>query len=73
MEIGDWKSTQGLLCRNYVNPAETTGDVPQDFVDGLGPEFAERIGREAWQGYGGEGPKIQRLQKMRPAQQSQYA
>ena len=61
------------LCRNYVNPAETTDDVSADVVADLGAEFAQLIGREAWQGYGGEGPKIQRMQRLRPAQQSQYA
>jgi len=61
------------FCRNYVNPAENCDDLPKELIERLGPEFAQVIGGEAWQGYHGEGPKIQRMARLRPAQQSQYA
>jgi phytanoyl-CoA dioxygenase PhyH len=61
------------FCRNYVNPAETSDDLPEELFHRLGPDFARVMGRDAWQGYGSEGPKIQRMAKLRAAQQSQYA
>ena len=61
------------FCRNYVNPAEATDDIPVNLVERLGPEFAVILGGEAWQGYHGEGPKIQRMARLRPAQQSPYS
>ena len=61
------------FCRNWYNPAESWDDVPDEFVERYGPEFARLIGREAWQGYRSEGPKIQRMAKVRAANWSQYA
>ncbi|MCM8729809.1 phytanoyl-CoA dioxygenase family protein [Hephaestia sp. GCM10023244] len=60
------------FCRNYVFPAERYDDMPDDEVARYGPEFARIIGREAWQGYRAEGPKLERLLAVRPAYQSQH-
>jgi ectoine hydroxylase-related dioxygenase (phytanoyl-CoA dioxygenase family) len=48
------------FCRNYVNPAEDFSDVPDEVVERHGPDLAQLIGRNAWQGYGIEGPDIDR-------------
>lgn len=60
------------FCRNYVNPAESYQDLPDDIVAARGPEFARLIGRSAWQGYRAEGPKLENMAIVRPANQSVY-
>ncbi len=73
------KTTQGVrthvalaFCRNYVNPAERFEDLPEALFAANGPEFARLLGRSAWQGYGAEGPKIENMALVRPANQTQY-
>jgi len=73
------KTTDGVrvhvvnaFCRNYVNPAEDFGDVPEEMVLKGGPRFARLIGREEWQRYRTEGPDYMLMAKVRPAQQSPY-
>jgi ectoine hydroxylase-related dioxygenase (phytanoyl-CoA dioxygenase family) len=60
------------FCRNYVNPAENYDDLPDEIVAGHGPELARLIGRRAWQGYRAEGPKLENMAIVRPANQSVY-
>jgi hypothetical protein len=60
------------FCRNYVFPGESYDDIPDEVIAEYGPEFARLIGRQAWQGYRFEGPKLERLQAVRPAYQSQH-
>jgi hypothetical protein len=60
------------LCRNYVNPAEDFSDLPDEIVARGGAEFARAIGRTAWQGYGSEGPRLERLAAVYGAQSSVY-
>lgn len=60
------------FCRNYVNPAESYDDLPDAVVERYGPEFARLIGRNAWQGYRAEGPKLENMALVRPAYQTQY-
>ncbi len=57
------------LCRNYVDPAEDYGDLPDAVVDKLGPDFARLIGRKAWQGYGSAGPQYDRIIAVQRANQ----
>jgi hypothetical protein len=59
-------------CRNYVNPAETFVDVPETTVHRGGPELARALGRNAWQGYGVEGPKLERMALVRAATGTVY-
>ena len=61
------------LCRNYINPAENYGDISDDMVTRHGPEFARLIGRTAWQGYGSEGPRYDRMVAVSRANQSSAA
>lgn len=60
------------FCRNYIFPAESYDDMPDETIAHYGPDFARLIGREAWQGYGADGPKLDRMLRVRPAYQSQY-
>lgn len=60
------------FCRNYVNPAESYDDLPDETVEQYGPEFARLIGRKAWQGYRAEGPKLENMALVRPAYQTVY-
>jgi hypothetical protein len=60
------------FCRNYVFPAESYDDMPDSLIEQHGPELARLIGRDAWQGYGADGPKLDRMLLVRPAYQSQY-
>lgn len=60
------------FCRNYVNPAESYDDLPDAMIAPYGPELARLIGRNAWQGYHAEGPKLENMALVRPAYQSQY-
>lgn len=60
------------FCRNYVNPAESYDDLADEIVAEHGPEFARLIGRRAWQGYRAEGPKLENMALVRPANQSIY-
>jgi ectoine hydroxylase-related dioxygenase (phytanoyl-CoA dioxygenase family) len=60
------------FCRNYVNPAESYDDLPDEVVAEYGAEFARLIGRKAWQGYRAEGPKLENMALVRPAYQSNY-
>jgi hypothetical protein len=59
-------------CRNFVFPAESYDDLPDEVIAEYGPEFARLIGRQAWQGYHFEGPKLERIQAVRPAYQSHH-
>jgi ectoine hydroxylase-related dioxygenase (phytanoyl-CoA dioxygenase family) len=59
-------------CRNYVNPAENFADVPEATVERGGAEFARALGRSAWQGYGAEGPKLDRMALVRAAAGTVY-
>ena len=61
------------LSRNYVDPAEAFDDVPEEIVEQQGPEFARLIGRTAWQGYHGEGPRYDRMLAVSRAAQSPAA
>ena len=61
------------FCRNYVNPAENYDDLPGAIVEQHGAEVARLIGRRAWQGYRAEGPKLENMAIVRPANQSIYA
>lgn len=60
------------FCRNYVNPAESYDDLPDELIAEHGPELARLIGRRAWQGYRAEGPKLENMAIVRPAYQSVY-
>ncbi len=60
------------LCRNYVNPAENFDDVADTTVARGGPEFARLIGRTQWQGYGSEGPRLERMALVRNAHGTVY-
>jgi hypothetical protein len=59
-------------CRNYVNPAENFNDVPESTVQRGGAELARALGRNAWQGYGVEGPKLERMALVRAAAGTVY-
>jgi ectoine hydroxylase-related dioxygenase (phytanoyl-CoA dioxygenase family) len=59
-------------CRNYVNPAESYDDLPDEAIAPHGAELARMIGRTAWQGYRAEGPKLENMALVRAAYQSQY-
>jgi ectoine hydroxylase-related dioxygenase (phytanoyl-CoA dioxygenase family) len=61
------------FSRNFVAPAETFADLPDDIVGKWGEEFARLLGRTAWQGYGAEGPQLERLTAVYAAGQSSYA
>lgn len=60
------------FCRNYVNPAETYDDLPDEMIAPHGPELARLIGRTAWQGYRAEGPRLENMALVHPAYQTQY-
>jgi hypothetical protein len=60
------------LCRNYVNPAEDYSDMPEALLKRGGTEFARAMGKTAWQGYGSEGPKLDRMGLVRPAHATAY-
>lgn len=60
------------LCRNYVNPAENFNDIADATVARGGSEFARLIGRTQWQGYGSEGPKLDRMALVRDAHSTVY-
>jgi ectoine hydroxylase-related dioxygenase (phytanoyl-CoA dioxygenase family) len=60
------------FCRNYVNPAESYDDLPDELIRPHGPELARLIGRNAWQGYRAEGPRLENMALVRPAYQSNY-
>jgi hypothetical protein len=50
-----------MYARNYVYPGESFADIPDEWVDTYGTEFARLVGRRAWQGYGDEGPDVTKL------------
>ncbi|MBL8772101.1 MAG: phytanoyl-CoA dioxygenase family protein [Phenylobacterium sp.] len=60
------------FCRNYMNPAESYDDMPDALIAPHGPELARLLGRNAWQGYRAEGPKLENMALVRAAYQSQY-
>jgi ectoine hydroxylase-related dioxygenase (phytanoyl-CoA dioxygenase family) len=60
------------FCRNYVSPAENYDDLSDDVLAKNDPELARLIGRKAWQGYRAEGPKLENMALVRPANQSVY-
>ncbi|MEJ0024701.1 MAG: phytanoyl-CoA dioxygenase family protein [Rhizomicrobium sp.] len=60
------------MCRNYVNPAEDYSDTPEELLQRGGPEFARALGKTAWQGYGTEGPKLERMALVRAAHGTAY-
>ena len=39
--------------------------MPDETIAHYGPEFARLIGRDAWQGYGADGPKLDRMLRKR--------
>ena len=57
-----------MYARNYVYPGESFADIPDAWVEKYGREFARLVGRNAWQGYGDEGPVITRLAGVQRAQ-----
>jgi hypothetical protein len=59
-------------CRNYVASGESFADVPEATVHRGGPELARALGRTAWQGYGAEGPSLDRMALVRAAAGSVY-
>jgi ectoine hydroxylase-related dioxygenase (phytanoyl-CoA dioxygenase family) len=61
------------LSRNYVDPGEDFSDLPETTVERFGPEFARLIGRTAWQGYGSEGPRYERMISVQRANHSAAA
>ena len=61
------------FSRNFVAPAESFADLPDGTASKWGDEFARLIGRTAWQGYGAEGPQLERLMAVYAAGQSIYA
>jgi hypothetical protein len=56
------------FCRNYMLPAENFDDVPQALFDRYGPELANLLGRNAWQGYKTEGPEGAKIAAVARAQ-----
>ncbi len=60
------------FCRNYVTPAENYDDLPDALIEPHGPELARLVGRQAWQGFRAEGPKLENMALVRAAYQSQY-
>jgi hypothetical protein len=56
-----------MYARNYVFPGESFADIPDELVKANGPEFARLVGRNAWQGYGDEGPDVSKLAKVQRA------
>ena len=56
-----------MYARNYVYPGESFADIPDELVKANGPEFARLVGRNAWQGYGDEGPDVMKLAKVQRA------
>ncbi|MBI1199268.1 MAG: hypothetical protein GC203_15515 [Phenylobacterium sp.] len=60
------------FCRNYVNPAEAYEDIADEIIAPYGPELARLVGKNAWQGYRAEGPKLENMALVRPAYQTQY-
>jgi len=56
------------FCRNYMLPAENFDDVPQLLFDRYGPELADLLGRNAWQGYKTEGPSGAKIARVGRAQ-----
>ncbi|MET0271430.1 MAG: phytanoyl-CoA dioxygenase family protein [Phenylobacterium sp.] len=60
------------FCRNYVNPAEAYEDLADEVIAPWGPELARMVGKQAWQGYRAEGPKLENMALVRPAYQTQY-
>ncbi|MBX3483406.1 phytanoyl-CoA dioxygenase family protein [Phenylobacterium sp.] len=60
------------FCRNYVNPAENYADIADEVIAPYGPELARLVGKNAWQGYHAEGPKLENMALVRAAYQSQY-
>jgi Phytanoyl-CoA dioxygenase (PhyH) len=55
------------FCRNYIMPAEQFDDVSPAVVDTYGEEFAHLLWRNAWQRYGDDGPRAERLARIWPA------
>lgn len=60
------------FSRNFVAVAEDYSDVPDSVLAHGGPEFARLLGRRSWQGYGRAGPKLEDLNMVRGAYQTQY-
>jgi ectoine hydroxylase-related dioxygenase (phytanoyl-CoA dioxygenase family) len=60
------------FSRNYVNPAEDFDDVADSTIAHGGPEFARLLGRTKWQGYRGEGPKLERMAQVYSAHSTPY-
>ncbi|MBC2778948.1 phytanoyl-CoA dioxygenase family protein [Parasphingopyxis marina] len=60
------------FARNFVYPPESFDDLPDEIVAGQGPDFARIIGRQDWQGYRSEGPKLENMALVHGTYQSQY-
>ncbi|HEY5410198.1 MAG TPA: phytanoyl-CoA dioxygenase family protein [Caulobacteraceae bacterium] len=56
------------FARNYVLPAEDFSDLPDSLVAEHGPDFAQLLGKNAWQGYHADGPDYARLIAVRRVQ-----
>lgn len=60
------------FCRNYMYPAESYDDMPEELVAANGPEFARLLGRQAWQGYRASGPKLENILAVYPSYQNAF-
>lgn len=60
------------FCRNYINPAEDYSDIDPAIIEKHGEDLARLVGAKSWQGYGAEGPKLERMALVRPAYQTVY-
>lgn len=60
------------FARNFVYPPETFDNLSDEIIAKQDPEFARLVGRQDWQGYRSEGPKLENMALVRGAYQSQY-
>lgn len=60
------------FCRNYMYPAESYDDMPEELIETNGPEFARLLGRQAWQGYRASGPKLENILAVYPSYQNAF-
>jgi ectoine hydroxylase-related dioxygenase (phytanoyl-CoA dioxygenase family) len=49
------------FARPYVDPAEDFDDLPDSLLETWGPDMAQLLGRNRWQGYGSAGPDAAKL------------
>lgn len=60
------------FARNFVYPPESFDDLSDEIIAKQDPEFARLIGRQDWQGYHSEGPRLENMALVRGAYNSQY-